>query len=304
MCGRAVECLLTSCVSVAVRVEKQGQGNRVHVTRETADLLEADGMGRWLVAREKSEAGKSFWLNTKSTSIAATPDDESENSDDSFHTEVHDDNLSHVSEDTGHTATSSVCTLDSKKNWSMQDILTAKEQRLIEWTVDQLATMLQKIVARRQAVQRYEEKKGIFSKSSDEQPPVLRFAPSDPTKTVLDEVQEMVEIPRYKHSLLLEDGLHGSEEPVLPDRVQEELTNFVSTVTTFYYDPARNPFHNFTHASHVLMSVVKMMQRIISPSQLAMEKDKKQAKNRRRRRQMARRSVSWEELHDHTYGKD
>lgn len=185
----------------------------------------------------------------------------------------------------------------------MQDILIAKEQRLIEWTVDQLALMLKKIVARRQAIQRYEEKSGLRSPTGDGQPqPSLHYTPTDPNETVLDEVKEMIVIPHYQSALLLEDHLQDYETVELPERVMEELTNYVSTVTTFYYDPARNPFHNFMHASHVLMSVVKMMQRIVSPSQMSMEKDKKRSKKRRKKRK-AHRTVSWEELHDHTFGE-
>ena len=119
----------------------------------------------------------------------------------------------------------------------------------------------------------------------------------------MDEVKEMIVIPRYKSALLLEDALVDYETVELPERVVEELTNYVSTVSTFYYDPARNPFHNFMHASHVLASVVKMMERIVSPSQMAMEKDKRRSKKKRRRKKVNRAEASWEELHDHTFGK-
>jgi 3'5'-cyclic nucleotide phosphodiesterase len=237
-------------------------------------------------------------------------------SDDETHASgnnLSDDEMSVMTFDTGFTYNSqstggqSSGGSTSKKAWTMQDILTAKEQRLIEWTVDQLSLMLKKIVARRNAVLRYEERHGIVQKASNSAtPPILHYTPT--SGMVLDEVQEMVMIPRYNDALLREDALHDASRVELGDLVVEELTNFVSTVTTFYYDPSRNPFHNFMHASHVLMSVVKMMQRIVSPSQAGLEKVKmeqeKDDKNGRRRSRRAspRRSLSMEELHDHTYG--
>jgi hypothetical protein len=47
-------------------------------------------------------------------------------------------------------------------------------------------------------------------------------------------------------------------EPV----VVKQLRNFVDVVCSMYHD---NPFHNFEHASHVAMSVTKLLSRIVAP---------------------------------------
>jgi hypothetical protein len=44
--------------------------------------------------------------------------------------------------------------------------------------------------------------------------------------------------------------------------VLEQLESFVTAVANMY---RQNPFHNFEHASHVTMSVVKLLNRIIAP---------------------------------------
>ena len=306
-------------------MEKLGEGNKVHLTRETAAIIEGTGKKHWVEAREASKAGNTYWLtaahglNRRASCSHAPPPPTSSNNlleQDvrDYHPEDDDETLSERSDGTAVTSASTAVSDGATKSYCMmQDILAAKEQRLIEWTVDQLALMLKKIVARRQAVQRYEARKG---KATPEDlsagPPVLHYSP--PAGCVLDEVREMVEIPRIKVTLLVEEETQYLDSVELPARVMEELTNFVSTVTTFYYDPARNPFHNFTHASHVLVSVVKMMQRIISPVQAAMEKDRatsgdddditpEQGNGKRRRgRRRVTRKLSRSELTDHTYG--
>jgi hypothetical protein len=52
------------------------------------------------------------------------------------------------------------------------------------------------------------------------------------------------------------------ENTVLKPEVVEQLHDFISNVAALYTD---NPFHNFEHASHVTMSVVKLLSRIVAP---------------------------------------
>jgi hypothetical protein len=47
-----------------------------------------------------------------------------------------------------------------------------------------------------------------------------------------------------------------------------QLHNYVATIASLYRD---NPFHNFEHASHVTMSVVKLLSRIVAPSHIHIE---------------------------------
>ena len=51
----------------------------------------------------------------------------------------------------------------------------------------------------------------------------------------------------------------------LGDDIVSQLRQFVNKISSLYND---NPFHCFEHASHVLMSVTKLMSRIIAQSDL------------------------------------
>ena len=65
-----------------------------------------------------------------------------------------------------------------------------------------------------------------------------------------------------------------------------ELTEFVTNLALLYRE---NPFHNFDHASHVTMSVTKLLGRIVAPRDMCYDKiSSQQALDSR--------------LHDHTYG--
>ena len=60
-------------------------------------------------------------------------------------------------------------------------------------------------------------------------------------------------------------------------QVVDELRSYVQTIAGLYNE---NSFHNFDHANHVVMSVNKLLGRIIAPDM----------------------DVDVEGLHDHTYG--
>ena len=93
----------------------------------------------------------------------------------------------------------------------------------------------------------------------------------------LNEVKEIISFPEFDGKV---DKLRVNVDEVkLPSDVTEQIRTFVSCIAGLYRD---NAFHNFEHASHVLMSVTKLMSRIVAPSHLNDE--------------------SADALHDHTYG--
>jgi hypothetical protein len=86
-------------------------------------------------------------------------------------------------------------------------------------------------------------------------------------------------------SKVVEDSLETCSEDntvELPDDVVHELHEYVAAVACMYRE---NAFHNFEHASHVTMSVVKLLSRIVAPDlQESINIDMAST------------------LHDHTYG--
>lgn len=71
----------------------------------------------------------------------------------------------------------------------------------------------------------------------------------------------------------------------LNDDVVQQLREYVANVAALY---RCNPFHNFEHASHVTMSVVKLLSRIVVPADIDYEN-------------LGMDKIA-STLHDHTYG--
>ena len=90
---------------------------------------------------------------------------------------------------------------------------------------------------------------------------------------------EVIELPLDNRSTL-----HVDVSTLLVDpHITELVYQYVSSLAEMYPD---NPFHNFEHASHVTMSVTKLLSRIVAPSDMDFT-DNAQASAK---------------LHDHTYG--
>ena len=92
---------------------------------------------------------------------------------------------------------------------------------------------------------------------------------------VIDEVQEIIHLPDFDHG---HAGELNVDSIVIRPEVVDQLFDYVSNIAAMYHD---NYFHNFEHASHVAMSVSKLLSRIVAPSDV---------------------EGSGQALHDHTYG--
>eukprot|EP00536_Pseudo-nitzschia_multiseries_P000778 jgi/Psemu1/233997/estExt_Genewise1.C_90167 len=237
--------LFGDTVNTAARMESTGVVNKIQISQSTADLLKIANKGHWLQARkERVEAkGKGLMVTywVEPRSRAASVSSSGTRSGLSLN-------------------------LNFAKTSSVEESLSSarissQTQRLISWNIDVLERLLKKIVARRIALNR---------KST----PVVWSKPCK-TMIVLAEVKEVIKLPEYDSKYYLAEN---PESIVLEPRVKFQLSEFVTAVARTYHD---NPFHNFPHASHVGMSVAKLLSRIVAPDQ-DFEKH--------------------EQLHDHTYG--
>jgi hypothetical protein len=152
--------------------------------------------------------------------------------------------------------------------------------RLINWNVEQLLFLLKQVVAHRNAVSAVRSDVTMVAsepKSSD--------SSCQASTLPLDEVQEIIALPEFDRSVSRKR--QDPDTVVISPAVMEQLKMFVTWIASMYRS---NPFHNFDHASHVLMSVIKLMSRIVAPSDL-LEKTESQKK-----------SKVAATLHDHTYG--
>ncbi|CAB9519313.1 Receptor-type guanylate cyclase gcy [Seminavis robusta] len=146
-----------------------------------------------------------------------------------------------------------------------------KESRLVDWNVEVLSKLLKHVIARRNAL-------GL-SAPDDE----VKLERPD-GQTVLEEVREIITLPKFDASAAKKQ--EDPEKMELDPLIKEQLHDYVSTLASYYRD---NPFHNYEHASHVTMSVVKLLSRIVAPK--AVDRTK-----------MTSAEKMSAELHDHTYG--
>ena len=232
-------------------MESTGIPNRIHISQETADLI--------------TKAGKSNWVAPRADKVVVKGKGEME----TFWLVFKDSN--------SRSETGSMASIESSVNGGLSqedlNVTSDKEERLIKWMVDVLAKPLKQIKAKR-TMMGLDGTKIVL--------PKLRRA-SD--KTVLDEVKEIVRMPHFDGTTTA--PMVGQEEIVsLDPEVEQQLTEYVACVAKTYRN---NPFHNFEHASHVTMSVIKLMSRIVAPD---LEDQKK----------MCRAGEVASRLHDHTYG--
>jgi hypothetical protein len=131
-----------------------------------------------------------------------------------------------------------------------------KKQRLVDWNCELLLTMLQKIVARRRV------KNKRRSAPNTNQNEHIRRCEAAITKhhNLLGELVEVIKLPEYDAQSAKAEL--DFEKVDLGENVASELRAFISLLASMYRD--ENPFHNWEHASHVTMSVYKLLARIVA----------------------------------------
>jgi hypothetical protein len=262
--------LFGDSMNTASRMESTGTRERVHISKQTADLLIAAGKTHWIKRRDEKIVAKglgeleTYWL-------ILGKDERSEG------TSQADDTESIVSD---------AKSIDEPK--AVRSLSSKKMTRLISWNVDVLLRLLKQIAATRsgQHADHLSLLKQIAptrSKSPSKQN-VERVArrSSVTDTTVLDEVTDIISLPKFDAKTA--EKLEDVDSIEIDEEVIVQLGSFVSSIAAMYQD---NPFHNFEHASHVTMSVVKLLSRIVAPSNIACDDEGK---------------VHALTLHDHTYG--
>ena len=114
------------------------------------------------------------------------------------------------------------------------DFQRNKHQRLIDYNVDLLATHLKRIVARRRVTER-----GTRRASQILPPELDAGALSSETSTVLDEVVEVIRLPKFDPKAF---KVHVDPESIeLEPAVLSQLKRYVTVVSAMY---RQNPFHS------------------------------------------------------------
>ena len=261
--------LFGDTVNTAARVESTSMRNRIHISEETANLLETASKGHWIKPREdlvhakgKGEL-KTFWLICKDASggserSGATP------ASDVRRTTMDLTSLAMSNPEIPETVMESAIPEKTE--------LSPKMLRLVDWNAEVLQRLLKLIIAKRSArtISRKKSPEAIAKKEKD----ILMQ-----DGMVLDEVEEIVSLPNFDAAASKNQIDPGTVQ--IPPKAAEQLREYVKSIASQYRN---NPFHNFEHASHVTMSVSKLLSRIAAPD--IDETDQNLASS----------------LHDHTYG--
>jgi len=127
-----------------------------------------------------------------------------------------------------------------------------RRNRVVEWTVEIMAQQLQAVIEVRRESNLRPDPHQIIEEL--EQSSLSQY---ERDRMVFDEVAEAIILPDYGSKK--NRSVPGSSGSPLDPVVLFELRSYVQTIASLYNE---NPFHNFDHAGHVVMSVNKLWSRI------------------------------------------
>ena len=265
---RSLTPLLFLLCNPASRMESTGKRNRIQISWSTAKLLVDAGKDRWIEPREDAVHAKgkgvlqTYWLVHRGRETG------------SIHSSYSIPAASSVSSDE-----SSACSDDDIKIGGMHGAndlwgdekgflalppssRNAKNSRLVDWLADLLATSVRRLIAERDGSA--SQSKGPSSHSFDPRTAALPAA-----DMVFDEVVEAFSMPKF-HVEKVKKRV-DPDTVYLPPQVEDQIKEFVTAIAERY---RLNPFHNFEHASHVSMSAIKLMKRIVAPEEIDYQQEK------------------------------
>lgn len=253
-------------MNTASRMESTGQRNKIQLSPDTANILIKNGRGDWLTQRHDKVQVKgkglmtTYWLLLKTSS------------------QSHASSISGPSVRNGTTSGKSKSSHKKKnhfwKGTELDGVLGQTDidddiQRLVNWNADVLLILLKRVITAR-VISGVENKK----LSNDDE---KRFCSSG---LVLDDFQLVINMPEFDAEVA--SRMYEEDVELVPE-VEKELIEYVTAIASGY---KKNSFHNFEHASHVILSANKLLKRIMAAD------DCKPLDN----------ALTCKELHNHTYG--
>ncbi|KAL3929007.1 MAG: hypothetical protein SGBAC_012399 [Bacillariaceae sp.] len=235
--------LFGDTMNTASRMESGGEKGRIQMSQTTADLLMKSGLGKTLKARERKifVKGKgdmqTYWLRTEKKTFKRSSNTKGSSE------------MAPVAESVDDTESS-----QSESAADKDDLLFGEEgvraltktERLVEWNVEVLCSLLQQIMASRGGA--------ILPHPSLVEPEKMTGS----GKTVLDEFIPIIHLKRLEYDDIKIRRPTSTID--INEQTKSQLRSYLSNIASMYQD---NPFHNFEHASHVVSSVKKLLKRIV-----------------------------------------
>lgn len=249
--------LFGDTMNTAARMESTGTPGMIQASKATAELLIKAGKENWVTPRADRVSAKgkgqmeTYWIESNKSGRNSIQN----------HAASSEDDLSDVLD-------ALVDPIDRLAD-ELYDPLSdaskvAKSMRLINWNVEILYGLLQKIVANRDAAggrPRLTRGNSVHTLVTDDESRIMGRRCN-----AIDEVADVIEMPRFDPRAA--KRLADSDGVTLDPAVKEQLRDYVMRIASMYRDV---PFHSFEHASHVAMSAHKLLGRIIKPNSIDCE---------------------------------
>ncbi|CAB9512833.1 Receptor-type guanylate cyclase gcy [Seminavis robusta] len=219
--------LFGDSMNVTSRMESSCSPGKILVSKEFSSLLQAAGKSSWLAERKDSINAKGKGELTAFWLIGASSGDRR-----------------------------SAASAASFGSVNELGACGDRKDRLVDWCCQTFEQLLKQIVARRNALK--PSARSSWSSSLT----VVKTPVSPPMSggNFFSEVREIITLPEYDAEAETKEC--DPDSVVLDEQVAKELRLYVSKIADLYRP---NHFHGFEHAAHVLMSIVKLMQRIVTP---------------------------------------
>jgi len=268
-------------------MESTGERDKIQLSQATADLILKAGKVHWIQKREKKVVAKgkgelqTYWLDTTKRSRRHSTGENSRCSISSIDSRSTQGTLGQSDSVDGKSAI-----WGDEEELPEEATQRSKHQRLIDYNVDLLESLLKQVVARRKML----EMAGRRCSQGGLPPNIEKIIDKFEEGMVIEEVTEVIKLPNFNAKAFKDHVDPASIE--LDPEARQQLKRYVTIIGAMYRN---NPFHNFEHASHVTMSVNKLLQRVVTP-ELSFKRRSMQMSEKSLKKQIA------SDLHNYTFG--
>eukprot|EP00980_Cylindrotheca_fusiformis_P019623 scaffold6818_cov95-Cylindrotheca_fusiformis.AAC.5 len=229
--------LFGDTVNTAAHMESSGVPSQIQLSQVTADMLADAGLDRWMIPRNTKVFVKgkgkmqTYWLRRSKGLINPKATNEKSGMG-TLDKEAKTEGSSERSED------------GNNEIEAMN-----KTERLVEYSVEVLASLLEQIV----------DSRGGFLVNQIQTLSNVEKEIRMGSRTVLEEFTPVVPLKRFGTEEL--ERRQRATTVNIGEEEKHQLRKYISTISGMYPD---NAFHNFEHASHVTASVKKLLARIVN----------------------------------------